>query len=235
MSTGKTALRIVILVFTLIGLVFFLVGMGFLIEHLAFLDRSVETGAVITEIQTYHSDDGYSHRVYVTYAVGDELYETYLNSYNSSMREGQTLRVRYDPEHPAQVRDPFWWLFPIIFGGIGLIFLIVVGILLLAGRSRRRRAERLLTYGTEVSARISEVQRNPNLRINGRNPYVLICAWKDPDDDKTYLFRSENLWFNPEPILQDRSITALPVFLDIHDKRKYHVVVDSVQQDVVAL
>lgn len=235
MSTGKTTIRILILVFGIIGLVFFLIGTGFLVEHLAFLQRSVETDAVITDIRSNYSGDGYSYDVYVAYPVGDTLYEARLNAYSSSMRVGQTLPVRYDPEHPEQVRDALWWLFPCVFGGIGLIFLSVVLILWLVQRKSRRQAEHLLTYGTEITAQINEVQRNYHLRINGRNPYLLLCSWKNPDDGKTYLFRSDSLWFNPEPILQERGITTLPVYIDQYDRRKYHVALDAVQQDVVAL
>lgn len=235
MPIVKSFLRIFCLVFGLVGLVFFLIGAGFLAEHAAFLQRSVETDAVIAEIRPYRTDDGTSYHVYVQYAVGDDLYETRLGSYSSTMRVGQTVSVRYDPEHPGQVRGALWWLFPVIFGGIGLVFLSVLLILWLVVRKNRRQAARLLAYGTEVTARISEVQRNPNLHVNGRHPYLLICSWKNPEDGKTYLFRSGNLWFNPEPILQERRLTTLPVYIDPYDKKKYHVALDAVQQDVVAL
>lgn len=232
----KNVFRIFYLVFGLIGLTFCLVAGIFVAESWSFEQRSIPVTGEISRIESYRQSDGdRAHRVFVRYAVDGVVYEERLNSYSSSMREGDAVSLRVIPGQPENVRDGNWLLFPLIFGGIGLAFLIVVLVLWMVQRKKRAGQDRLLTYGVPVTARVQNVQRNGSLHVNGRNPYEVVCAWENPDDGKTYLFRSEMLWFDPEPVLGQRNIKTLTVYVDRDNVKHYYVDIRELADQVVAL
>lgn len=60
------------------------------------------------------------------------------------------------------------------------------------GRSQRRRQE-LLTWGTRATATVTEVQTNLNLRVNRRNPKVVLVTCTHPITRETVTLRSHNV------------------------------------------
>ena len=66
--------------------------------------------------------------------------------------------------------------------------------------------------------------------INGRYPYNIILNWINPVDNKTYIFKSKNIWLNPEEIIKEKNITKFPVY--INSKMKYYVDIDILMKDL---
>lgn len=232
----KLVYRILALIFGIIGFVFLVIGGSFLVADHNAQQHYHTADAQITDIESYQGSDGERrHHIWVSYTVEGTAYESLLSYYSSSMRVGQRLEIRYNPEDPYEVQVPESALFGWIFGGVGLLFFLLGMFFVVLLLRRRRRTRQLLASGTEIEGKIVEIQRQANVQINGRHPYLIVCSWYDPQEDKTYLFRSESIRFDPEPILKERDIQTLPVLIDPFDKRKYHVVLDSVLQHVVAL
>ena len=95
----------------------------------------IETEAVITDFDR----DGFP---YVEYTVGGRSYETRLNYSSSTMREGDTVTVRYDSENPRDVQAGFsvFFILACVFAGIGILFTALgVVFLCLAGKARRMK------------------------------------------------------------------------------------------------
>ena len=67
--------------------------------------RFLPATALITEITHWYGtgEDDDTHVVTVRYTIGGTHYETDLQEYSASMREGKTINIRYDPENPANV------------------------------------------------------------------------------------------------------------------------------------
>ena len=62
--------------------------------------------------------------------------------------------------------------------------------------------------------------------MNGRCPLVIQCQAVNPADGKVYVFESEGFWFDPEPLLGER--TTLPVLVDPDNYHRYQVLTDGI-------
>ena len=71
--------------------------------------------------------------------------------------------------------------------------------------------------------------------VNGRHPFNIICSYSDPYDGKEYLYKSENIWFNPDVILSKKTIRDIPVYIDKDNKKIYYVDIESISKDIVDL
>ena len=85
----------------------------------------------------------------------------------------------------------------------------------------------LLANGSYVYADIDGVIRNTSVAINHMHPYNIRCQWNNPSDGNIYLFKSENIWFNPEYILKNKNITALKVYFDRANPKRYFISLDK--------
>ncbi len=102
------------------------------------------TTAVITRMEWVTSADPDSADtcdVYVKYTVRGTTYESRLDDYKSSYREGDTLTVYYNPEKPQEVLSPSL-VGPVIGIGLGALLLFVGGgMTLRLVRTRKAEAE----------------------------------------------------------------------------------------------
>jgi predicted RNA-binding protein associated with RNAse of E/G family len=106
-------------------------------------------------------------------------------------------------------------------GGLGTIFLLIGVLLTLIPKLRSRRDEALKATGTPVSARFQRVQVNDTMEVNGRNPFVVLAQWVNPETHEIHVFQSNNLWFDPTGhITADHPIT---VYIDRNNPKKYYV------------
>ena len=115
-----------------------------------------------------------------------------------------------------------------VFFLIGIAFYIYMGF-------RKRYVRRLMANGEKVLAQIEDIQPNYSATYGRQHPFVVQCAWKNPDDGITYHFRSMLLWINPQKIFEDKKITALPVYIDRQNFRKYYVSLQVLEEGNVFL
>ena len=54
----------------------------------------------------------------------------------------------------------------------------------------------------------------------------------DTSSGLVYLFRSNNIWYNPESIIEERQLKQLPVYLDENNYKKYYVGIDELEDMV---
>ena len=119
----------------------------------------------------------------------------------------------------SAARDPHF----LIFSGVGTLFLAMgIGFLIYIASHNRRRA-RLLAEGTCIYADITEVAMDTRFRFNGRHPLVVCCQAQNPEDGRVYIFRSEGIWYDPRPYLDDAGAEVLPVYVDPNNYRRYAV------------
>ncbi len=58
---------------------------------------------------------------------------------------------------------------------------------------------------------ISEVYLNTSLHVNNKSPYRIKVYYLDDVTHEYVEFLSENLWFDPTPILQEKQIDKIEV------------------------
>lgn len=117
--------------------------------------------------------------------------------------------------------EPFFLL---CFGLLGALFLFL-GVLFLAVPVRKRKLKQeLLSTGRCLTAQISEITMNTSVSVNGRHPYVIQCFYEDPYTNEFHLFKSEDLLYDPSPMLKGDTIR---VFVDPENYSRYYVDTES--------
>ena len=86
------------LILLLVGL--FFLGMGTI--RMISVNRYPAAEAVITKIDSYYNGEEYTNDVYVRYDVNGKTYESQIDHYKDSFREGGTVEIRYDPKDPGK-------------------------------------------------------------------------------------------------------------------------------------
>ena len=214
-------------IFVIIGLVVF--GSVFNYEN------KVDSVGTITEILSYRSTNhNINHEVYVSYTVEGKEYKSRLNSYSSSFFEGKEIDIYYDKDNPNKIGVKSLDLLFLIFPGIGLIFLIIGGTGILVKINKKKSEENLKENGKLIYANYVETVLNTSYRVNGKCPYNIICEWNDTLDNKKYIFKSKNIWINPEKIIKEKDIKQFTVYID-NDRKKYVIDVDILTENVVDL
>lgn len=227
--------RIVWLGFSIIGLIFLIVGI-FISFNTFNYSNKVDISGVISRIETRRDSDGDTdHDVYVSYRINGTSYESRLNGYSSSYYEGKTIEIYYDKDDPNKIGNKSLDLVFLVFPGIGLLFFLIGGTGLLVKAKRGSLAKKLKINGTVVYATYTETVYNSSYHVNGKSPYNIICVWDNPADGNKYIFKSDNIWVNPENIIMEKNIQTIPVYIDPNNLKKYYVDVDSILNNVVDL
>ena len=211
--------------FALVGVIMLAVS-GFV--YSPYLEKGWDWGwGEVTSVQ--------SGRTAVRYEVEGETYHADFQGYASSLTPGAEAQIRYRIQNPQMVRcctlDLAFVVFPVLgvlFGGMGLTGLLIL-------QKGRNRAKKLRETGQRVMAKFEETAMCFNVNVNGRHPYYIIVSWRDPDSGKTYLFKSDNMWVNPDILIAQRDLRQFPVYLDPKNPKHYTVDTDAITRDVMDL
>lgn len=118
---------------------------------------------------------------------------------------------------------------------IGLVFFLI-GVALLFWIYRKERIKRtLISSGRVIYAQIQGVDINYRVRYNGKCPYNITCSWNDSSTNITYFFTSENLMFDPSPVLNEQGIQEIQVYIDPNHIKRYYVNTEPIESRVVIL
>jgi hypothetical protein len=211
--------------FTAIGIVM-IVGALQLRSHTAnFLrEASVAQGTVVDlRRSTSHDSRSFYHPV-VQFNAADGTAVEFVSSAGSdppSYAKGETVKVFYQPTNPngAMINGTFsLWGGSLIVGGLGTLFFLIGGGIIVFSGSGARRLKRLKVQGTPVVTRLQGVELNLSLNVNGVNPYRVVTQWLNPATGELHLFRSANLWYDPTDHLESRDIT---VYIEPGNPRRY--------------
>ncbi|MBN2414863.1 DUF3592 domain-containing protein [bacterium] len=211
-------------VFRIIGTVFFSIGL--ILLAVAFFiyngtasfrrDALSAPGTVIDlTLERSSSSSGGSSSMYypvVEYRTNDGETIRFRGGTGSnppSFKRGQQVTVRYRPGEPYRAKiDSFgqMWLGVIITGSIGVPFFILGFVFLLIPARRKKLDAWLRDNGRIISADIDRVDLNPGVRVNGRNPYVIYAQWHDSRSGRIWVFKSKDIWYNPEKYIQTKTV-----------------------------
>ena len=223
------------IIFASIGAIFVTIGVAVFCGVFNY-ENKIDTVGTITEISSYrNTNHNRNHEVYVSYIVEGKEYESRLNSYSSSFYEGKEIDIYYDKNNPNKIGVKSLDLLFLIFPGIGLIFLIIGGTGILVKINKRKSEESLKENGELIYANYVETVVNTSYRVNGKCPYNIICEWNNTLDNKKYIFKSKNIWINPENIIKEKDIKQFPVYIDNNNRKKYAIDVDILSENIVDL
>ena len=106
------------------------------------------TGTIVSITEEPGVDDETDYTVTVAYDVDGTHYESVIDTYSPSFKEGKEIKISYNPENPSVVHSDD--LFGLYFMGIGAVLLVGT---LLAGRKQTQDEKALKeTYGETTYA-----------------------------------------------------------------------------------
>lgn len=212
------------------------VGIFFLIFGLIWLAGSLlamfatdfgsydEVSAVITDIiDGGYSDD--SPDVYVEYEYNGVRYSGRSNYYSSSMRIGDEMRIYVAPDNPNEFFAKGTETIAVVFAVLGLAFFLAGAILLLSTIQKRRKEEALKSSGERIDADITGIERVSHVRINGRNPYRILCKVTTPSG-AVYEYKTGYIRQDPSGTLS--GLRTLPVYVDTYERDKYYIALEEI-------
>jgi hypothetical protein len=210
-----------------------LVGAGALRAHTSsFLAHASHAQGTVVALQPKRSDNSTTYSPVVHFKHGTEVIE-FTSSTSSNppgYHVGETVPVLYLDSDPYNAKLDFFfslWGGAVILGGIGTVFLLIGGGMILVPLRRKRVDDYLAHQGVPIEADIQSVGINTDVSINGRNPFRIVAQWQDPATAKVHVFESHNIWFDPSSYIKQK---AIRVFVDPANPKKYYVDVSFLPQ-----
>ena len=158
--------------FLIIPLIFVAVGGAFLFFSINRLTNQITaTGVVVDVSRSTDSDGDASYRPVIEFVADDGFTYTFTGRIGSSSRPrvGAAIDVLYDPADPQGATEKTFsnlWLFPLLFGGMGLFVLIAM----VLGRNRMTwRGDRTSDLSDEEKADLLDevLERFPDIGPSG--------------------------------------------------------------------
>ncbi len=217
--------------FAVIGLGL-LIGAGYMANNTrAFLARAVHAQGTVVDLASRRSSDhslSYYPEVAFQDANGRTIrFQSASGSNPPSYSRGDKVAVLYLPSTPENARiDGFMgvWFGTVIVGGLGLVFFLIGGGIILAGVRKSRMKADLLQHGRRIESDALSVETNTSVAVNGKNPFRIVAQWRDPASGATHAFRSDNVWTDPTDAIKGKSAR---IFVDRNDLSRYYVDLSS--------
>lgn len=89
-------------------------------------------------------------------------------------------------------------IFTILYCSIGGLFSVTGVTLLIINLLSKKRKKKLIETGRKYYAEVTDAIINYRVQVNRKNPYRLDCKYIDEFTGVTYLYRSDNIWENPD-------------------------------------
>lgn len=215
---------IVGILFTFIALISLAVVIYFIDSNNKFLKNGKETVGIISRIEKEYDGDDVDNTVYVKYHIYDDEYENRINSYSSDMYEGKKISLIYDINNPNHVKAKFetkivyiFLILPLIFGIIGLIFVILM-------IKRNKLMKNLMRLEYYVEANIDLIEVNKYYAVNGIHPYIMHCSYNGNS------FKSGNFYEDIKSIIDTNEIKKVPLYVNLSNPKQYVVDLESLKK-----
>lgn len=150
-----------------------------------------------------------------------EVFKSAAGNNPPLFKAGDKVKVYYSRENSKNaVINSFitLWSSIAVKAVIGIIFLISGIIFLAIQQQRKKLKQRLKKNGVIIVTTITGIKKDEQTKINWRHPYRIYSELKSSGHHKTFKFISDEIWFNPESYLKDKTIK---VFVEADDYNKY--------------
>lgn len=116
-----------------------------------------------------------------------------------------------------------------IFTGMGALFMVIGAPFLFKAVKNNSTRRRLLQTGYYVMAKVTEINVDYSVTVNGRHPFFFLCEYTDAFTCVTHVFKS------PEVMHADDSVIGndIRVYVDQNNFDQYYVDVTSVHGNKV--
>lgn len=213
--------------FMLFGLVFAGIGGWFYWSDRELANSGTHTQGTVVDLQSSRNSDGdMTYKPVVEFSDRNGTRFQFVERIASSppsFSRGEKVDLIYDPEDPENAMiDSFTtrYLFPLVFGGFGLLAALIGGWLMLSFVRRRRVIAELKQTGLRIQASFTQCYLDTSVKINGRSPYRVAVQATHPATGRLTSFTSDPIWLDLSEVLKDRDV---PVIVDPQDPDDYYV------------
>lgn len=219
-------LKILKYIFVTLGIIFLSITYYTYNNSKNFEENALTATGVVEDVllADNNKNPGYVPAISFKTEEGKTIY--FISSVSSNPPEyskGDKVEVLYEASKPeqAKVKGLFSvWGATIIFGFLGFITFSCGCFVIFRDIYKSNQAAQLLVSGTPIKAKIENIRLNKRVRVGSKNPFQIHAQWQNPRNQKVYLFKSENIWFNPEYYVDKDEIT---VFIDRRNPKKYYM------------
>ena len=140
----------------------------------------------------------------------------------SSYDLGEVVEIYYDiinPDDTHIVRYEWFWMSFLSITGIAFIGGGIIWGFLIWLRANRRNW--LLKNGSVLEGIIQSIVQDPQIMLQDKPAFVILCAWKKDEHSSSLLFKSEPLAADPTVFLEERE--TLPIYIDLQNPENYWI------------
>lgn len=140
----------------------------------------------------------------------------------SSYNLGEVVEIYYDiinPDDTHIVRYEWFWMSFLSITGIAFVGGGLVWGLMIWLRANRRNW--LLENGSVLEGIIQAVVQDPQIMLQDKPAFIILCEWKRDENSGVLLFKSEPLAADPTELLEQRE--TLPIYIDLENPENYWV------------
>lgn len=211
-------------VFAIIGMALLGSALYLYMDKQAFLKKAEVTQGIVVELIRSRSKKSATYRPVVEFTTKSGKKIEFVSSMGSnppSYNEGENVEVIYDPINPNKADIKSFgtlYLGPLILSFIGIFFFLFGFLTILFDLLKQKKSRDLLDNGQRISTKFGNVQLNTGYSVNGRSPFQIYSQWLNPNTNELYVFKSNDIWFDPTDYIKTEEIK---VMIDPNDPKKY--------------
>ena len=214
-----------------VTMVFFVLAMILLIVTIflvvkSYLEKQNGVAVMANVEEVNFVDDQYI--IKVNYSVENKVYEQTIES-KQEVTVTDLYEIRYDKDNPNELIDSDYTIAIAITSSITLVSLAISLEEFISFVVNKNKKERLFKEGLKVNANIIEIYvNNKAYRFKNKLPYKIRLEYLNPQDNKKYVFESENIYEDMQYIIESKRITSLPVYINSKNTYEYYIDLNSI-------
>lgn len=241
MEKRLKAIELIIdIMFGIFGIPLVIISMYSIFRESYIRNFTVETTANVVNCEkNIEGNNNFSYTVTISYMVNTTKYSNkYIKGHTfNPPKEGDQVKILYSKNNPNKIypeydNDNDAYSAMLFFGILGLPFALQF-IIAIENRIRNLSRKKLINYGEQINAEILGVENNANYSVNGHIPYRITCEGNNVYTGEKMIFKSFNMWTNPEIIISERGIKSFPVYIDPKNPKRYYMDLDEIKGEII--
>lgn len=210
------------IILSFLGVILLFSGINQINSNNNFKRENIQIEAIVTDSNSNNKFTA------VSFFIDEKEYKAIAKSYSSQIKNGDKITVFYNKENPSIICIEDVNANGGAFIGIGGVILIIgLGFAINKSNNSVNKAE-IIKTGKKIQAGLEDIVYDTKTTSNGKHPYYIVCSWKNKIDGKTYKFRSDNLWYDPNPYIKKLNLERIPVYIIPSNPKQYHVAVEEI-------
>lgn len=212
-------MKLCILIFLIIGIIYTSLSAVFTAININIRNTCISVKAEIIDFEVYRGSDNDKHtKTVVKYVADGKEYTDKMNSYNSSWDIGDSVDVYYNPDNPKEIKNEMPVVLCLVFGLLGVAFLIASIVLIIKQKNKNAKRRNLLQNGLVINAEVIRFYENTGISVNRRYPFIIEADYDD--GVKIHRFKSDNVWEN---VSADCIGQTVKVYYEPNNMNNYYV------------